>query len=36
VMDFALTVLANLEDSSAHNGQQRGLKLLKKLAEVKP
>jgi menaquinone-9 beta-reductase len=36
VMDFALTVLANLEDSSAHNGQQRGLKLLKKLAEIKP
>lgn len=36
VMDFALTVLANLEDSTAHNGQQRGLKLLKKLAEIKP
>jgi geranylgeranyl reductase family protein len=36
VMSFALTVLANLEDSSAHNGQQRGLKVLKKLAEVKP
>jgi menaquinone-9 beta-reductase len=36
VMDFALTVLANLEDSSAHNGQQKGLRLLKKLAEVKP
>jgi menaquinone-9 beta-reductase len=36
VMDFALTVLANLEDSTAHNGQQKGLKLLKKLAEIKP
>jgi menaquinone-9 beta-reductase len=36
VMDFALTVLANLEDSSAHNGQQKGLKLLKRLAEIKP
>jgi menaquinone-9 beta-reductase len=35
-MDFALTVLANLEDSTARNGQQRGLKLLKKMAEIKP
>jgi menaquinone-9 beta-reductase len=36
VMNFALTILANLEDSTAHNGQQKGLKLLKKLAEIKP
>jgi flavin-dependent dehydrogenase len=35
-MDFALTILANLEDSSAHGGRQKGLKLLKKLAQIKP
>jgi geranylgeranyl reductase family protein len=35
-MDFSLTILANLEDSSAHGVRQKGLKLLKKLAELKP
>lgn len=36
VMSFALTMLANLEDRRAHNAQQKGFKLLKWLAEVKP
>jgi flavin-dependent dehydrogenase len=43
VMSFALTLLANLEDERAGssrtrsvNAEQRGLKLLKKLAEIKP
>ncbi|MFN2488589.1 MAG: NAD(P)/FAD-dependent oxidoreductase [Actinomycetota bacterium] len=36
VMNFALTMLANLEDPVADGAQQKGLKLLKKLAEVKP
>jgi geranylgeranyl reductase family protein len=36
VMSFALTMLGNLEDSRARTAQQRGFKLLKKLAEVKP
>jgi menaquinone-9 beta-reductase len=36
VMSFALTLLANLEDRRAHGAQQRGLKILKKLAEIKP
>lgn len=36
VMSFALTMLGNLEDSTAHGVQQKGFKLLKKLAEVKP
>jgi geranylgeranyl reductase family protein len=36
VMDFALTLLANLEDSRPHNAQQKGLKALKWLAKVKP
>ena len=36
VMSFALTLLANLEDSKAHNAEQRGLKMMKKLAELKP
>ena len=36
VMSFALTMLGNLEDSNAHGAQQKGLRLLKKLAELKP
>jgi menaquinone-9 beta-reductase len=36
IMSFALTLLANLEDDRASNTQQRGLKLLKKIAEIKP
>jgi hypothetical protein len=36
VMNFALTLLANLEDSRPHNAQQKGLWMLKKLAELKP
>jgi hypothetical protein len=36
VMSFALTMLANLEDGRAHNAQQKGFKLLKRLAEIKP
>jgi menaquinone-9 beta-reductase len=36
VMNFALTLLANLEDSETHNAEQRGFRLLKKLAELKP
>jgi flavin-dependent dehydrogenase len=36
VMSFALTMLGNLEDSRAHGVQQKGFKLLKKLAEIKP
>jgi menaquinone-9 beta-reductase len=36
VMDFAFTMLANLEDSRAHGVRQKGFKLLKKIAEVKP
>ncbi|HEV2755257.1 MAG TPA: geranylgeranyl reductase family protein [Actinomycetota bacterium] len=36
VMSFALTLLANLEDSRAHNAEQKGLKALLKLAEWKP
>ena len=36
VMSFALTLLANLEDVRAGNAEQRGLKLLKKIAELKP
>ncbi len=36
VMSFALTLLANLEDTKAHNAEQRGLKMMKKLAELKP
>jgi menaquinone-9 beta-reductase len=36
VMSFALTLLANLEDDRASNTQQRGFKLLKKIAELKP
>ena len=36
VMSFALTILANLEDSPPKGVEQRGLWLLKKIAEVKP
>ena len=36
VMDFALVVLANLEDTKAGNVNQRLLKGLKKIAELKP
>ena len=36
VMSFALTLLANLEDSRPHNAEQKGLKMMKKLAELKP
>jgi hypothetical protein len=36
VMSFTLTLMANLEDSSEHNAEQRGLRVLKKLAELKP
>lgn len=35
VMSFAFTLLANLEDSRPHNAEQKGLKMLKRLAEVK-
>jgi len=34
-MEFALTVLANLEDPSARSVDQRGLRIWKKLAELK-
>lgn len=36
VMSFALVLLANLEDTRAHNSEQKGLKFMKKLAELKP
>ena len=36
VMEFALVVLANLEDTKAGNVNQRLLKGLKKIAELKP
>ncbi len=36
VMSFALTLLANLEDTRPHNAEQKGLKMMKKLAELKP
>ncbi len=36
VMSFALTLLANLEDERGRTAEQRGLKLMKKLAELKP
>jgi len=36
VMSFALTMLGNLEDSNIRNRHQKGFKLLKRLAEVKP
>ncbi|MDQ3954271.1 MAG: NAD(P)/FAD-dependent oxidoreductase [Actinomycetota bacterium] len=36
VMSFALTLLANLEDSKHEGVEQKGLWLLKKIAEIKP
>lgn len=36
VMSFAFTMLANLEDDKAHNFEQKGFKLLTKIAELKP
>ena len=36
VMSFALTLLANLEDSKPKGAEQKGLWFLKKLAEIKP
>jgi menaquinone-9 beta-reductase len=36
IMSFTLTLMANLEDDTAHNAEQRGLRVLKKLAELKP
>ena len=36
IMSFALVILANLEDERGRGTNQRGLKLLKLLAEVKP
>ena len=36
VMSFALTMLGNLEDERAHGPGQRGMKFMKKLAEIKP
>jgi menaquinone-9 beta-reductase len=36
VMSFALTMLANLEDGEAGGSHQRGFRMLKKLAEIKP
>jgi menaquinone-9 beta-reductase len=36
VMNFVLTVMANLEDPRARTPEQRGLRLIKKLAEMKP
>jgi flavin-dependent dehydrogenase len=36
LMSFAFTMLANLEDSKATTYEQRGLRALKLLAELKP
>ena len=36
VMSFALTLLANLEDSKPKGAEQKGFWLLKKIAELKP
>ena len=36
VMTFALTMLANLEDESVHGANQKGFRLMKKLADMKP
>ncbi len=36
IMNFAVTMLTNLEDERAHDANQRGFRLLKWLAEVKP
>jgi hypothetical protein len=35
-MSFALTLLANLEDYNGKGTQQVGLKVLKRIAELKP
>jgi len=36
VMSFALAMLGNLEDERPHGPGQRGIKVMKKLAEIKP
>lgn len=36
VMQFALTLLANLEDPKTRNAEQRGFRLLTKMAQIKP
>ena len=36
VMSYAMTLMANLEDEAGKGLEQRGLKVLKKLAELKP
>ena len=36
VMSFAFTMMANLEDESGMGAEQKGLKLMKKLARLKP
>lgn len=36
VMSFALTFMANLEDVGGTGAQQKGIKILKRLAELKP
>ncbi len=36
VMSYALTLMANLEDEAGKGLEQKGLKMLKKLAELKP
>ena len=36
VMSYALTLMANLEDADGKGLQQKGLKVMKKLAELKP
>ena len=36
VMSFALTLLCNLEDERGRGAEQRGLRIMKKLAEIKP
>jgi geranylgeranyl reductase family protein len=36
LMSLTFTLLANLEDSRAHNGQQKFFKVLTKIAELKP
>ena len=35
VMNLALTILANLEDPDAGNIDQKGLRMMKKLAELR-
>ncbi|HVM35262.1 MAG TPA: geranylgeranyl reductase family protein [Actinomycetota bacterium] len=36
VMQFALTLLANLDDPGTRSAEQRGFRLLKKMADIKP